>query len=117
MSHSASFLCGPKLPPPKQPLVVLPSSYTLLSDKPAIDGIELTKDSTSKGLNLLSSNLDLYRTEDTKDGIFLLGVKDGEPIKIAANNVSEGNGVILTDHVQTDAPIGVIQFVIKDQEE
>ena len=80
-------------------------------------GIELTKDSTSKGLNLLSSNLDLYRTEDTKDGIFLLGVKDGEPIKIAANNVSEGNGVILTDHVQTDAPIGVIQFVTKYQEE
>ena len=113
MSNSASFLSGLKLPEPKKIVSVLPDSYLLLSDKPAIDGIELTKDSTADGLRLLSSNLDLYKTAEEKVGVFLLGVKDGKPVKIAADHVSEGNGVILTDHVQTDAPIGAIQFVTK----
>lgn len=112
MANSASFLSRRKSKPISV-LSVLPDSYTLLSDKPAIDGIELTKDTTSKGLNLLSSNLDLYKTAEDKVGVFLLGVKSGEPIKISADQLSGGNGVILTDEIQADALIGAIKFVTK----
>ncbi len=56
MRHSTSFLSGARPPRPKKVFSVLPNSYLLLSDKPAINGVELTKDTTLEDLGLKEAN-------------------------------------------------------------
>lgn len=53
---SASFLSGTKKPEPKKIISVLPNSYSLLSDKPAINGVVLTPETTLEDLGLAEAN-------------------------------------------------------------
>lgn len=53
---STSFLSGARKREPKKIVSVLPNSYSLLSDKPAINGVELTRDTTLEDLGLVEAN-------------------------------------------------------------
>lgn len=104
--NSTSFLCGPRRREPKKIISVLPNSYTLLADKPAINGVELTKDTTLEDLGLKEANqpynsinefptigktgviyIDtsentLYRWDDTDLKYYCVGSNSNEEIEI-----------------------------------
>lgn len=54
--RSASFLSGPRKREPKKIISVLPNDYSLLENKPAINGVVLTPETTLEDLGLAEVN-------------------------------------------------------------
>lgn len=120
---SASWLSGSKKTTLKPIISVLPSSYTLLADKPAINGVELTKDTTSAELNLLTSGGAAYETVTLTNaanaGMSVLAVSDdGETAKISVGDILDAAKVVKTvETLDEDAEIGTYQKIIIKSED
>lgn len=97
---------------------VLPNDYSILENKPRIDGIELTKDTTLKELNVLPSDASEYKSisfiEASKKEMSVLTVsEDGSYAKIAVSDIKHATEIIKTvDTLDKTAEIGNYQFVL-----
>lgn len=102
----------------RQMVSILPDSYTLLADKPAINGVELTKDTTLEQLNVLSAQATAYApitlTGAAQKSMSILAVSEnGETARIAVENLLEVTQPIKTvDELDENAEIGTYQKVI-----
>lgn len=120
---STSFLSGAKKREPKKIVSVLPNSYILLSDKPAINGVELTKDTTLEQLNILSAQATAYEpitlNGAAQKSMSILAVSEsGETAKIAVEDFLESSRTIKTvDELDENAEVGTYQKVIIKSED
>lgn len=97
---------------------ILPNDYQILENKPRIGGIELTKDTTFKDLNVLPSNADEYESISLIDASYaemsVLAVsEDGKNVKIAVSDIKRATEKIKTvDALDKTDEIGNYQFVL-----
>lgn len=100
---------------------VLPNDYGQLTNLPTVNGVSLIGEQTAKSLNLLSANDEEYVPVKLNDvagkDMYLIAVGKDGPQKVPVDDFIEekkGNGVLVTDKLDTEAAIGTIQFVIKN---
>lgn len=111
-----SFLSGPPKATPKPIIAVLPDSYSLLSDKPAIDGVELTKDTTSNELNILSSKLGEYEpiklSEADNKSIHLIAIDQNQKYSFSLEELKKyTKSIVVMENFDPDLAAGIIQKV------
>lgn len=99
---------------------VLPNDYSLLVNRPAIDGVTLEAGTTSEELGLLTKDASAYAQlsileADTDSVSVLAAGEDGEvglvPLPELAAKIAP---VTVTYALDEDAEIGTIQIVIMD---
>jgi len=118
---TASFLSASPKVEVRQIISILPDSYLLLEDKPAINGVELTKDSTPKDLCLLSGDADDYMgltyDEATESEAAILAITNtGEAAKISVSELSDAlaSTIKTVEELDENAKDGSYQFLIKN---
>ena len=76
------------------PSITISDNYNRLTNKPRINGIELSGNMTGAELNLLTNDIGNYETVTlgaVKDSSFLLVIpEEGQPSKIALSDVTTG---------------------------
>lgn len=107
----------------KKVVSVLPNDYSQMENKPAINGVELTKDTTLEQLNILSAQATAYEpitlTSAAQKSMSILAVSEsGETAKIAVEDFLESSRTIKTvDELDENAEVGTYQKVIIKSED
>ena len=104
----------------KKMISVLPNDYSLLVNRPAIDGVTLEAGTTSEELGLLTKDASSYAQlsileADTESVSVLVAGEDGEVGLVSLSELAEKIAPItVTYGLDEDAEIGTIQIVITD---
>ena len=98
--------------------VYVNNNYLRLSNKPSINGVELTGDKTAEELNLLTSNQTEYEqihlgSAESADFLLALG-QDGQPKKLQLGELTSRTMQTL-DEIPEDLEIGSYVFLLKEE--
>lgn len=117
MSSNNTTACTPPSVNVHRCVSILPNDYSILENKPAINGVELTKDTTAAELNLLTADSSLYESITLSDaaveGLSIIAISnDGSMSKIAVEDLLEtSRGIITVDELDETVEIGTYQMV------
>ena len=99
-----------------EPRITVSNNYLRLTNKPKINGIELTGDKTSTDLNILTNDLtkydELVLTDSSAKYVLVTG-EDGETKKLRLSTLTTGKLSVTDDVTQVEAG----NFIFKSMEE